>query len=89
MRMLDIGKCERCDKFFTRKYSVRTHFKMIHEKTEAERCDLCGKSYVSKGYLKTHMETVHVKMKAYKCDSCDKSDPSVKYCPISVVSLTP
>ena len=68
--------CDKCDKSFKVKAELRSHTKLIHEKSSEHVCQICGKMYWNSSVLRVHKETIHEKKSKdipVKCDLCDKS----------------
>ena len=56
-----VFQCESCDRGFTQKSSLKTHFDIVHLKTGGYPCDVCSKVFTTKQMLEYHLvsPTVH------------------------------
>ena len=73
MKTKDNIQCDKCEKFFIRKYSLKRHIKTIHFGVKDYECE-CGKKFVSKDQLTRHNISKHTREKPIKCEKgCEKS----------------
>ena len=63
-------QCTQCDKVFTGRGSMHTHFKSVHEGVNYQ-CNECDKRFSQKVSLITHQKGVHEGVK-FQCNECDK-----------------
>jgi uncharacterized Zn-finger protein len=75
-------KCEKCDKMFTQKHSLMTHYKIVHEerkegavheRKKIYQCPLCIRKFGQKAHLRTHISSIHEGKKPFKCFLCETS----------------
>ena len=66
-------KCDQCGRFFSKRYKLKNHIEMTHEKKHIFNCDLCDKSYNCISNLNKHKRTTHERIKKFKCEPCNKS----------------
>ena len=63
-------QCTQCNKVFTGRGSMHTHFKSVHEGVNYQ-CNECDKRFSQKVSLITHQKGVHEGVK-FQCNECDK-----------------
>ena len=70
--------CDKCEKKFTRKYTLQKHARAVHLKDESIKCNHCEKCFTTKHNLKQHISFVHRKLKRkheikkYRCELCPR-----------------
>ncbi|XP_063423238.1 zinc finger protein 585A-like [Mytilus trossulus] len=62
--------CDLCDKSFTMKSSLVTHYK-LHTGKNLMECDVCGKKFTKSYTYLRHIRT-HTGDKPHKCDYCER-----------------
>ena len=50
---------------------LKTHIKIVHDKTKDFKCETCEFKTSTNGNLKKHIKMVHDKIKDFKCDRCE------------------
>ncbi len=69
--MTNSWKCEKCDKKYTKKGTLREHIKLEHENLEqGTTCVFCG-NVISHSLKQSHIHR-HIQEKWFKCELCDK-----------------
>ena len=73
-------KCNLCKKSFAIQDSLKTHKKLVHQKskqtfkepveTDDQNCDF---SFSRKDKLKNHINVIHPNLKTYKCPKCSEA----------------
>ena len=66
----DIFNCHKCDKSYSRKGHLDTHYNNIHRHTRFH-CSVCAKTFVTERELNLHFESYH-KYYKYICNTCGK-----------------
>ncbi|CAL1274678.1 unnamed protein product [Larinioides sclopetarius] len=66
-----ISVCHICDKTFTRKLYLQTHY-LTHLGIKPYRCHICNKSFAKKCALTIH-SLIHSQIRKYSCNNCEKS----------------
>ncbi len=51
--------CDRCERTFYTKQSVRRHIDMVHKKLKPITCTICGRSFADKWRCEGHVKRVH------------------------------
>lgn len=69
--------CEKCDKQFKRKSSLRKH-QYAHEGKYKYKCDDCDKEFIDKTKYVAHKNN-HTKATPFKCEECGKGFASATY----------
>lgn len=66
-------RCERCQRDFKSRLTLREHVRLVHESIEdSECCDQCGQKFRSHKYLQNHKRNVHPRGdKVHMCDQID------------------
>ncbi|XP_044727324.1 zinc finger protein 470-like [Chrysoperla carnea] len=65
-------QCQRCDKSFKDRCSLKKHTKEVHSRIEKYvTCHICGRS-ITKKCLQNHLETHNEHRDKVKCDICSK-----------------
>ena len=70
-----IWQCEKCDKSFSVKHSLKLHDKTVHNETKTKeyQCDICAMSYHYKETLESHRFKYHYQNSdSIQCDICKK-----------------
>jgi len=63
-------KCDKCEKYFTKKSILKNHYESHHVKKTLYQCEQCPKTFWMKNYLDTHVRMIHDKIRPNKCDIC-------------------
>jgi len=77
--IVDGFQCDRCDKIYTKKYTLLAHVKKAHENTDGTffQCNECGKCMTSERSLTIHM-SLH-RPPEMECPMCGKMFHNKKY----------
>ena len=70
-------KCDQCDKSYTTKLAMESHYNAMHEQTQEFFCDHCDFKTFRKSDLSFHVKTKHIK-DYFKCKVCDFASNSPK-----------
>ncbi|XP_055906998.1 zinc finger protein OZF [Eupeodes corollae] len=64
-------ECDKCDKKFSLRTSLRMHQQIVHIATTKFKCDICGKVFNRNSSLKTHSLS-HSNEREYTCSKCSR-----------------
>jgi uncharacterized Zn-finger protein len=69
--------CERCDKVYDTKKSLREHVRKNHLKVLKHECSVCERKFYLPSALKDHMAS-HTGERNFRCEYCGKSYPRMR-----------
>ena len=63
--------CEQCDYRAARRYNLKKHVDVVHEKVKLFTCKKCYFKTGAESTLKSHVEVTHDRIKRFECQQCN------------------